>query len=287
MEHSFDIDIANEVGVHAAVIFNNFCYWILLNEKNERNFHDGKYWVYNSNKALILLFPYLTASQITTAVDKLKKNGYLVIGNYNETKYDRTLWYAFGEKGFAFCNKAKSICEKSKMDSGKFSNPFAKNPEPIPNINHIVNKDSKNITTLSTSPMEENNQTKEEDLPDWLLPSEEETDKGEKFFPPSNLNGERKEINNSPPSLHDDLKKGINELFHRRENTLWSKRELQLLKEVEKRPEILEEWKEIKELYSSGYQYRRKDIATLLNNWTTELDRAKNRYIKQERKLAW
>ena len=38
---------------------------------------------------------------------------------------------------------------------------------------------------------------------------------------------------------------------------------------------------EIEKLYNSGYQYRRRDIITFLNNFTTELDRSRSQAPKK------
>lgn len=64
-------------------------------------------------------------------------------------------------------------------------------------------------------------------------------------------------------------------LFHRKPDTLWHEKEL---KSLEKAPLIDEEGLEIMEwlFTESGYEYLRKDLVTLLNNWNTELDRARS-----------
>ena len=76
------------------------------------------------------------------------------------------------------------------------------------------------------------------------------------------------------PVLVDELKNNINNLYNRKESTKWSDKEIKKLKEISKRQDAMQEFNQIKELYESGYKYRRKDIITLLNNWTGELDRA-------------
>ena len=76
------------------------------------------------------------------------------------------------------------------------------------------------------------------------------------------------------PVLVDELKNNINNLYNRKESTKWSDKEIKKLKEISKRQDAMQEFNQIKELYESGYRYRRKDIITLLNNWTGELDRA-------------
>ena len=48
MQHTFDIDIAAKYGVEEAILLNYFDFWIQKNEANDRHFHDGLYWTYNS-----------------------------------------------------------------------------------------------------------------------------------------------------------------------------------------------------------------------------------------------
>ena len=102
MNHSFNIEIAKELGIAPAVILNNLWYWIEKNKANEKHFYNGYYWTYNSMKAYVLQFPYLTERQIDYALRKLKKEGYIITGNYNKASFDRTLWYAITKGLFHF-----------------------------------------------------------------------------------------------------------------------------------------------------------------------------------------
>ena len=72
MQHSFDIDLAVEYGVLEAVILNNLDFWISKNEANEVNFHEGRYWTFNSVRAFQDLFPYATDRKIANALKKLE-----------------------------------------------------------------------------------------------------------------------------------------------------------------------------------------------------------------------
>lgn len=91
--HSFDPEIAQRVGVNAAVLYQNIVWWTQKNAANGRHFHDGRHWTYNSIKAFDALFPYLTQKQIRTALDKLEAEGLIVSGTFNKAGYDRTKWY--------------------------------------------------------------------------------------------------------------------------------------------------------------------------------------------------
>ena len=126
--HFFDIKVAELYGVNCAIILENIYYWIEHNRANGTNFHDGRYWTFNSTKAFKELFPYLSKKQIETALNKLREEGILLTGNYNQLKYDRTLWYAITEKGY-------SILLRGEMDITSRGNGNDIEVTPIPNIN--------------------------------------------------------------------------------------------------------------------------------------------------------
>lgn len=136
MQHSFNVEIAKEYGILEAILLENINYWLLKNEANEKNYHDGNYWTYNSTRAFATLFPYASQRQIQTALKKLINEGILITGNYNEYAYDRTLWYALTEKG-------KCIMRKCKMDDTEKGNGFTQDVKPIPNINTNINTNNK------------------------------------------------------------------------------------------------------------------------------------------------
>ena len=98
-QHSFDVSVAVEVGIPGAVILQHILFWIEKNAANERHFHEGRYWTYNSAKAFHKFFPYLTPKQIYNALDKLVLGGYLQKGNFGERALDRTTWYTLTDKG--------------------------------------------------------------------------------------------------------------------------------------------------------------------------------------------
>ncbi len=102
MKHHFEISVAKEAGIPAAVIFENVVFWICHNERTGRNFHDGKVWTFSSVKAYADVFPYLSEKQIRGALEKLIEKGFIEVGNFNRTRYDRTRWFALTEKGKAF-----------------------------------------------------------------------------------------------------------------------------------------------------------------------------------------
>lgn len=131
--HFFNVAVATKYGINAAILLENIAFWIEKNEANGVNFFDGRYWTYNSIKAFCEMFPYMSPKTIRTTLKKLEDEGLIITGNYNQSSYDRTTWYAFTEKG-------KSICPKGKMDLPEMENGLSQKGKPIPDNKHTDNK---------------------------------------------------------------------------------------------------------------------------------------------------
>ena len=129
MIHSFDVDIAEQHGVEAAVIIQNLDFWLSKNKANQRNYHDGRYWTYNSASAFSKLFPYWPSSKIRRLLRKLEDNDVILTGNYNSTPYDRTLWYSFTD---AFTESNTSILQICKIEDTQGENRKNVSEQPIP-----------------------------------------------------------------------------------------------------------------------------------------------------------
>lgn len=146
MEHSFNVDIAKEVGMASAVIFKSISFWIDKNEANKVHEVEGEYWTYNSIRAFTELFPYLTEKQVRTAIQKLVDTGYIKEGCYNKMKYDRTRWYAYGERGKEFKALQSQILPKGQMEVPEKANGSDQKGEPIPFTITDTITDSSNIS---------------------------------------------------------------------------------------------------------------------------------------------
>jgi len=69
----------------------------------------------------------------------------------------------------------------------------------------------------------------------------------------------------------------LNSVFSRKETTRWSEKEIAALKKLTITDHDLQL---IIKLYNSNYEYKRRDLLTLLNNWQGEIDRANNHFKK-------
>lgn len=150
MNHQFDIEIATQYGILEAVLLNNFWFWIRKNEENDFNFHDGKYWTFNSIKAFHGLFPYATEKQIRSALEHLKAEELIETANYNNDKFNRSLWYTLTEKG-RLAVDGKCICPTGQIESPNGANDYIY----INNNNHKTDIKTTDINNIYSSEFEE------------------------------------------------------------------------------------------------------------------------------------
>jgi len=156
MEYSFDIEFAKKYGVDEAIMIKSFQYWIRLNKANKSNYHDGRFWTYNTTKALAELFPFWSEKQVRAILSSLLIKDILIKGNYNKLGFDRTIWYAFkDEKTFIDAHSTKwanatDQMGKSKIPNGqmeftKWANATDQMGGTIPVTNTYTNTDTNSI----------------------------------------------------------------------------------------------------------------------------------------------
>lgn len=117
MNHAFDVDIAVKYGVPEAILIENFRFWIAKNKANGRHFHEGRYWTYNSSKAMTELFPYWSQDQIKRTLKRLEDAGVLLSDNFNSNPYDRTKWYSLSDA--IDCAKSPNGKDESAQSTNK------------------------------------------------------------------------------------------------------------------------------------------------------------------------
>lgn len=140
----FNVNVAIERGIPQAVFLYNICYWLNYHESNNTNFHEDKYWIYNSRESFAKVMPYFSPRQIRTIVDNLVKDGILIKANFNKAAYDQTNWYTLSEKGIELCKEDL----RGKVQTNRLKSPIEKTGksitkdlkvQPIPIINTIIN----------------------------------------------------------------------------------------------------------------------------------------------------
>lgn len=117
-EHSFNVLLAEKVGVNAAILYKNLEFWITKNKANGTNFIDGYYWTYNSNQAFLKLFPYMGKKAIENALNKLRDEGLIEWErNFNpENKHDSTRYFRLTCEGYSeIPQRGTSVSPKGEL----------------------------------------------------------------------------------------------------------------------------------------------------------------------------
>lgn len=143
MNHQFDVEIAKDYGIEEAILINHFQFWIAKNRANERHFHDGRTWTYNSIRAFQELFPYMTAKTVKRTVERLITLGILIKAEFNTAKWDRTGWYAFSDESAWLSDlpkMANGLAQNGILDLPKRANGDAqKGNSTGTSDNHMIN----------------------------------------------------------------------------------------------------------------------------------------------------
>lgn len=145
MHHMFNVKLAVDYSEKISIFLSNLAFWTIQNLANEKHIYDGHCWVYNSVQAFMKLFPYWTKKQCENIITAAVSEGLLIKGNYNHSKYDRTIWYALTPKSMAYFDEfldenlieplSDMIYPNGEMDFSKRENGFIRKGEPIPDIN--------------------------------------------------------------------------------------------------------------------------------------------------------
>jgi len=138
--HSFNLFLACKYSVDEALLIQHFQFWIRFNRINPKNntshIHSDKCWTYQTREQIQSYMPYWSVDQVRRLCDKLVERGVLVKHNFNKKRFDKTIWYAFGnekefgvdeetvQKMFTFGKFANGVGD-SAHGSGNF-------PQPIP-----------------------------------------------------------------------------------------------------------------------------------------------------------
>lgn len=175
--HCFNIQAASDFGINGAIIINNIQFWIQKNKDNHTNFHEGRFWTYNTYAAFAKQFSYLSINTIRREIKKLVKSGVLIASNFNKSNYDRTLWYAFndehkwlsgednppvdnldkkvvsdlqnGPNGIKQVDKPplqaseSAMLHKCQIEMAQVPNRNGRSTAPIPDINAVINTDKR------------------------------------------------------------------------------------------------------------------------------------------------
>lgn len=84
--------LAEKVGLNEAIILQQVHYW--LNPVHNKNFVEGRHWVYNSYEEWQQQFPFWSKDTIKRAITSLEKRKMIITQKFNEDKFDHRKWYS-------------------------------------------------------------------------------------------------------------------------------------------------------------------------------------------------
>lgn len=152
MYHQFSTKIAKQYGLEESILLENIYFWVKKNKANNQNYHNGKYWTYNTVKAFNELFDYMTEAKIYRALKKLKDCGLIEIGEYNENKYDHTKWYTVTSKALELFGETEKLNVQNEKQILQNEEPILQNEKSklqndeitiTDNKQQIINTDNK------------------------------------------------------------------------------------------------------------------------------------------------
>jgi len=116
---TFDLQIAKEIDIDSAIIYQNIVFWIEKNKETEKNLYDGKYWTFYSAKNLTTIFSWLSEKQIRTRLNKLVESGYLEEGNFNKRGGDKTKWFSLTNRSdqMVNCSSQTGTCSDQMVSA--------------------------------------------------------------------------------------------------------------------------------------------------------------------------
>lgn len=152
MTHQFNTKIAEKYGIEEAILIEHLYFWIHKNECEKEMFKDRRTWCYSSAKAFNKYILYMNPQKIRRVLQKLEENGFIMIGNYNKSCLNKTLWYSFTDK--AMKELHDNGYDFSKMKNGDFK---SEKCEDINKEDKEKNNINKNIDIEKKSANEEEN----------------------------------------------------------------------------------------------------------------------------------
>lgn len=140
--HGFNVGIAIDYCPEMAIWLGHLAFWTEKNLAHDKHILNGRVWCYDTLEDMSEYFPYFSKRQLETVINNSIKEGLVSRGNYNQTGYDRTCWYALNPKAYFYfqyllTNKNKkrisdSISQICEMEITDLWNGFHRSVTPIP-----------------------------------------------------------------------------------------------------------------------------------------------------------
>lgn len=130
--------LAAKIGLNEAIVLQQIHYW--LDPRGNKNFREGRHWVYNSYKDWKKQFPFWSEVTLRRVIYSLESLGFLKSQEFKKEKGDKTKWYTIDYKKLS---ESSSPCDQNdQMGVIKMIRPYDQNDQ-------IIYKDTKTTTEIT------------------------------------------------------------------------------------------------------------------------------------------
>lgn len=212
-------------GLNKAIFINQLNYWLDINEKAEKNFKDGYYWVYNTYENWVENdFPYWSIDTVKRIIGSLENTGIIISENYNKMRADKTKWYRIDYKRLQeiidMVPESERETSRYKKDISTEKNEYKYDraectdeqgnmsktiPEITTEITGIINTTTKNIHNIIISPFKSS--------PFIPLTEEPKEEDKQNTQMDTNANNQHTEYVNNKPSVQKKKRPPYNYTF--------------------------------------------------------------------------
>jgi hypothetical protein len=181
-----------------AILLENICFWTIRNRLNNRNFHEEKYWIYNTAEAWTMEISWRGRRAIADMLEDLAKKNFIFRGRFSRDKYDRTWWFSANfDEIFSKFPHMKMLLDKTLANSAnaKANSANAQANPTIPSLANSANSsaDSSNLGMANSA----NDSAINQQQTNSYLPSIKNINKKDQDF--SNPEPQEREANASEP----------------------------------------------------------------------------------------
>lgn len=136
--------LAIAIGLNEAITLQQIHYW--LDPRINKNFQEGKFWVYNSYEEWQKQFPFWSIRTIRRNIQSLEEKNLLISKNFSTNSFDKTKWYSINY--IALDNYTPNKITYGQNDQIDTSISCASiNPNLKPTIRPDCPKDEDNLTS--------------------------------------------------------------------------------------------------------------------------------------------
>ncbi|MBY6276804.1 DnaD domain-containing protein [Symbiobacterium thermophilum] len=149
--------LAAAVGLNESIILQQLHYWL----ERSNHIYEGHKWVYNTYEEWREQFPFWSESTIRRIITKLEKQGFIITGNFNRSKIDKTKWYRINYEKLTQLQDEQSTAQsdtstvQNEQSTDEIDSPSAQNEQSICsnwtddplNLNRPIPENTTEITT--------------------------------------------------------------------------------------------------------------------------------------------